>query len=449
MKLLERRRNMKAISKTSSDHLGQALKMMISLVALFVLGYAKVLAGDTFASSYPKAVFEKWLRDVNAQQVNEEEFRRKTLLGQSYIRTYTTNKGLRKLEIHRTIDGQIYDVGEYVDLGSIADDYIPSSIQIISARIIWAALTQNEPYVRSVLASELIHVETPYLGSKEIQVLEFVRANPNLDVGNFYLTISEESPVLAADMENSFIRIKMNLSIDLLLQGQVVLYQEMLQKRLKEGNVTAEKSNSIHPVYNFSGSDNQFSYKLPQINYYQNERSYLRNGPKDQWIPTNRELLAIPEGRIASLVAHRWATLALDRDYRYRDVYVSDAFTMNMAIEGKQVERIEIKSKQAIELLGDIFGRGLPAYYNTISARKLENNEVHIKGIWLVIDPDLAYEHIFRITDVFRLDENSRYVWIESQIRAILAVRMDHLSQRKIQIAPAKKEAPLFKINSN
>jgi hypothetical protein len=421
---------------------------MVCVVLIVVLS-SKAEAGDMFVSSYPKAVFEKWLRDADAQQVNEDEYRRTTLLGQSFIRTYNTNKGQRKLEIHRTIDGYIYDIGEYFDLGSVGDIYISSTIQIITSRIIWAALTHNEPYLRSVLASERIHVESPYLGSKESQVLGFVRANPNLHVGNFYLSIFEGSPVLSAETDNNFIKININPTIDLLLQGQVVLYQEILQKRLKNVENSAEEPFSIHPAYQFVHSETQFSYQLPKINYYQNERSYLRNGPQDQWIPTNRELLAIPEGRLASLVAHRWATLALNKEYRYRDVNVADSFMVNLAIEGKQLERIEIKSNQAIERLGDLFGRGLPAYYNTISAQRHENDEVHIKGVWLIIDPDLAYEHIFRITDVFRLDDSSRYVWMESQIRAILGVRIDHLNQRKIQIAPTKKEVPLFKINAN
>jgi len=440
---------MKSPARLRFNEMRQGIKMFLILVGALMLAETKAMANDDYVASYPKAVFEKWLRDVKAQQSSGDEWHRKTLLGQSYIRTYTTSAGVRKLEIHKTQDGEIYDIGEYLDLGGPVDEYIPGSTQIITARIIWAALTRNEPYLRSVLASELIRVETPFLGSKEAQTLEFVRANPGLHVGNFYLTISDQSPVLAADMGSSYIKIRINPSIDLLLQGQVVLYQEYLQNSLKKGIASVESGFDIHPVYNFSSTENQFSYKLPQINFYKNERSYLRRSSKDMWMPSSRELLAIPEGRLASLVAHRWATLALDKDHRYRDVHISDEFTIKMAVEGKQIERIELRSNEVIERMGDLFGRGLPAYYNTISAQRLENEEVHIKGIWLVMDPDLAYEHIFRITDVFRLDENNRYVWFESQIRAILAVRMDHVNQRKIQVAPAAKEAPVFKINAN
>jgi hypothetical protein len=421
---------------------------------LFVLVFLSVIASsaqasDTYVSSYPKAVFEKWIRDVSAQRSGEDEVHRKTLLGQSYIRTYQTKMGLRKLEIHKTIDGDIYDVGEYLELGAPVDDYIPTTTQIITARIIWAALTRNEPYLRSVLASELIRVETPYLGSKESQTLEFVRNNPELHAGNFYLTLSDDAPVLAADLGSSYIRVRINTSIDLLLQGQVVLYQDYLRKSLKNESLGYEEEIEIHPVYNFSSTANQFSFKLPQINYYQNERSYVRRSSKELWMPSSREMLAIPEGRLASVVAHRWATLALDKDHRYRDVNIADNFTVQMTIEGKQVERLELKSERAIELLGNLFGKGLPAYYNTISAQRLENDEVHIKGMWLIIDPELAYEHIFRITDIFKLDTNSRYVWTESQIRAILAVRMDHVNQRKIQVKPTATAAPIFKINAN
>lgn len=427
--------------------LGGAI-ILLSLVFLSVTA-AGVQASDTYVPSYPKAVFEKWVRDVSAQRFGDDEPHRKTLLGQSYIRTYQTNLGLRKLEIHRTTDGDIYDVGEYLDLGAPVDDYIPTTTQIITARIIWAALTRNEPYLRSVLASELIRVETPYLGSKESQTLEFVRNNPELHAGNFYLTISDDTPVLAADMGSSFIRVRIISSIDLLLQGQVVLYQDYLRNSLKAESVLLEEDILIHPVYNFSSTENQFSFKLPQINYYQNERSYVRRNSKEPWMSSSREMLAIPEGRLASLVAHRWATLALDKDHRYRDINVADNFTVQLAIEGKYIERMELKSERAIELLGNLFGRGLPAYYNTISAQRLENEEVHIKGMWLVMDPDLAYEHIFRITDVFKLDQDNRYVWIESQIRAILAVRMDHVNQRKIQRKPTATTTPIFKINAN
>jgi hypothetical protein len=424
----------------------------IALMGLLLLLSSPVasVAADQFAPSFPKIVYESWVKRVNAQVSAEDEVRGPTLLGESIIRTYSTSEGERKLELHLTTDGQIYDVGEFLDLGPIADTYISKSAQIIAARIIWSSLTRDEAYLRSVVASNYIIVETPFLGSKESQLLQYIRQNPSLNPSSFYLTIDEEGPVLASDAGSSRLRVRINPTLDLLLQGQSVLYRDYLVNMLTndQGEIVA-MYDEPSVFYGLNRRANTYSYKLPEIDYYKNERSFSRKNTTSHWVPTSREQLAIPEGRIASLVAHRWATVSLPTDLRYRDVLIDPAFRIELAVEGKEVERYTLSGDGGVDRLGTVVGQGLPAYYNTISARKGESEEVIVRGIWMVRHPELAFEHIFRITDTFIINSQGQYAWMKSEVRAVLAVRMDHIQQLKAPFPAPTGQPPIFRVQIN
>ncbi len=428
--------------------------MTQSLIIIATVVYlclpAGLIASDRFVSSFPRVVYDAWTNRVNATISAEDEVRGASFLGTSVVRTFDTSEGVRKLELHLTADGNIYDVGEFLDLGPIADTYISKPAQIIAARIIWSALTRDEAYLRSVVASNYIAVETPFLGSKEAQLLQFVRQNPDLNPSSFYLTIDEGGPLLASDSGSGNLRVRITPTLDLLLQGQSVLYRDYLVALLttdKGENLTAEYEPSV--FYALTRKANAYSFKLPVIEYYTNERSFNRKNQSSHWVPSNREQLAIPEGRIASLVAHRWATVSLPSDLRYRDLISDPDFRMELAIEGKEVERFTLIGDDGIDRLGTVVGQGLPAYYNTISARKGDGDEVVVRGIWMVRHPELAFEHILRITDTFVINPQGRYAWKKSDIRAVLAVRMDHIIQLKAPFPAPTGQPPIFRVQVN
>lgn len=426
------------------------IRLVIVFVALLFLGTSGASANDRFVPSFPKVVFDSWVQKVQAQVAAPDEVRGPTLIGRSIVRTYDTNEGERKLELHLTHDGQIYDVGEFLDLGPLADTYISRNAQIIAARIIWSSLAKDEAYLRSVVASNYVAVETSFLGSKEAQLLQYVRANQGLNPGSFYLTIDEKGPVLASDAGNTRLRVRITPTLDLLLQGQSVLYRDYLVSMLTTHAgqpVNADYEPSV--FYGLTRRGNSFSYKLPQIEYYANDRAFTKRANAGHWVPTNREQLAIPEGRIAVLVAHRWATLALPWDLRYRDLLVDPSYKVELAVEGKEVEKHTLVGESVIERLGTLVGQGLPAYYNTLSAKKGETEEVVVRGIWMIRHPELAYEHIFRITDTFMITPQGQYAWIKSDIRAVLAVRMDHIEQLKAPVAAPSGEPPIFRVHVN
>jgi len=411
--------------------------------------YKDDIVNDTFTAAFPKVVFDNWLSRSEAKALNDDTYRRPTLIGYSVIRTYTTNRGERQIELFLTNNNEIYDVGEYLDLGSLADSYISAAAQTIAGRIIWASLTRDEAYLRSVVASSHIRVTTPFLGTKESQILEFIRSNPDLNPGNFYLTIDEFQPILASDARNTPLRISITPTLDLLFQGQSILYRDYLVQMLKSGAAdTLSGAFEVSPFYNFSQSGNTFKYELPNIDYYRNARSFSRRSMSDMWVPGSRDQLAIPEGRIASLVAHRWATLALPVAFRYTDLHTADDFSINFAVEGQQVERFSLTGNKPLDWIGTLLGGGLPAYYSTISAQR-DNEDVVVRGIWMVRDPELAYEHIFRITDTFVVENSQQYVWKRSEIRAVLGVRTDHIDQLKAKPTTPSGQQPIFKVQMN
>jgi hypothetical protein len=404
---------------------------------------------DTFTAAFPRVVFENWIVRSEAQVLKADTYRRPTLIGYSVIRSYSTNNGERQLELFLTHNNEIYDVGEYLDLGSLADSYISAAAQTIAGRIIWASLTRDEAYLRSIVASSFIGVETPFLGTKETQILEYIRNNPDLNPGNFYLTIDDFQPILASDAKNTPLRIRITPTLDLLFQGQSILYRDYLVQMLKSGAAdTLDGSFDVSPFYNFNQVGNTFSYELPDIDYYRNVRSFNRRSTTDMWIPTSREQLAVPEGRIASLVAHRWATLALPTSFRYLDLQTAADFSIDFAIEGKEVERFSLNGTKPLDWIGTLLGGGLPAYYSTISAKR-DGEDVVVRGIWMVRNPELSYEHIFRITDIFVVENSQRYVWKRTEIRAVLGVRTDHIDQLKAQPRPSSGQQPIFKVQMN
>lgn len=423
--------------------------LFIVLISYFFVALPAV-ANDRFVPSFPKVVYDAWIQKVQARVAAPDEEWGPTLIGRSIVRTYETTEGERKLELHLTHDGQIYDVGEFLDLGPIADTYISRNAQVIAARIIWSALAKDEAYLRSVVASNYVSVETSFLGSKEAQLLQYVRANPGLNPGSFYLTIDENGPLLASDAGSSRLRVRITPTLDLLLQGQSVLYRDYLVSMLtSQAGQPVNADYEPSAFYGLTRRGNSFAYQLPQIDYYANERSFTRRANAGHWVPTSREQLAIPEGRIAALVAHRWATLALPSDLRYRDLLVDPAYTVELAIEGKEVEKYSLAGESVIERLGTLVGQGLPAYYNTLSARKGESNEVIVRGIWMIRHPELAYEHIFRITDTFEITTQGQYAWVKSDIRAVLAVRMDHVEQLRAPYPAPTGEPPIFRVHVN
>ncbi len=424
--------------------------VIIIATVIYLCLPASLVANDQFVPSFPRVVYEAWAKRVNAQILSEDEIRGKTLLGTSVVRTLSTSEGDRKLEFHLTVDGQIYDVGEFLDLGPIADTYISKHAQIIAARIIWSALTRDEAYLRSVVASSYIVVETSFLGSKESQLLQYVRQNPDLNPSSFYLTIDENGPVLASDSGSGNLRVRITPTLDLLLQGQSVLYRDYLVAMLttnQGSNVPMDYEPSV--FYGLTRRANAYSYQLPVIDYYTNERSFTRKNNSSHWVPANREQLAIPEGRIASLVAHRWATVSLPSDLRYRDLLIDSNFSVELAVEGKEVERFTLTGGDVIDRLGTVVGQGLPAYYNTISARKEDGDEVVVRGIWMMRHPELAFEHILRITDTFVINPQGRYAWEKSDVRAVLAVRMDHIIQLKAPFPAPTGQPPIFRVQVN
>lgn len=416
---------------------------------ILLCSVAAALGQDRFSAAFPKTVFEQWLAKAEARPAGDDEVRRVALIGRSVVRTYATSQGERKLELQLTHSGDIYDVGEFLDLGPQADAYISSSAQTVAGRLIWALLTRNEPYLRSVVASSYLAVETPFLGGKEDQVVQFMKELPDLDVGNFYLTYDQGKPILASDVRETSLRIYITPTLDLLLHGQSTLYRDDIVAQLKGGaSEDPAAPVVVNPAYGLRDGGNQFSYALPEIGYYRNARSFTRRSPQSPWVSTSREQLAIPEGRIASMVANRWATLALSPAYRYKDMTMAENYQIDMAVEGAALERFVMSGPQAIDWLGTVVGRGLPAYYNTISAKR-EGEQVHVRGQWMVRDPDLAYEHVLRITDIFRVTSDEQYVWQRSEIRMVLAVRTDHIEQWKAPTPATTGTPPIFRVRLN
>jgi hypothetical protein len=256
--------------------------------------------------------------------------------------------------------------------------------------------------------------------------------------------------VLASDSGSGNLRVRITPTLDLLLQGQSVLYRDYLVAMLttnQGSNVPMDYEPSV--FYGLTRRANAYSFQLPVIDYYSNERSFTRKNNSSHWVPANREQLAIPEGRIASLVAHRWATVSLPSDLRYRDLLIDSNFSVELAVEGKEVERFTLTGGDVIDRLGTVVGQGLPAYYNTISARKEDGDEVVVRGIWMMRHPELAFEHILRITDTFVINPQGRYAWKKSDIRAVLAVRMDHIIQLKAPFPAPTGQPPIFRVQIN
>lgn len=427
------------------------IRVSLTFIVLFFTTNPTVIASDVFVPSYPRVVFDTWLKDVSAQQIQQDLPFRKTIVGQSYIRTYLTNLGIRKLEIHHTHEGRIYDIGEFIDLGPTASNYIPYSHHVVLSRYIWAILTRNEPYIRSLLASEYILVESSYLGSKEEQILQFIRSHQHISTSDFYIqTVESESfPVLVSNLNKGYIRLSIQPTLDVLLQGQSTLLQEYLKnKLLSPSNFYNPETFPIHRSYNFISNENEYSFKLPEREQFNNEKGYRRALSDSSWLPTIFVSEMENDSDPVLALDHRWSTLALSKDFRNRDLAMAADFDLTMVLEGKEPEYLKIKHQEPIDWLGDVIGRGLPAYYKPIRLESLENGDIQVSGIWVVIDPDLAYEHIFRINDVLRLDDNVQYLWMNSTIRGILGVRMDHLQIKKFQAPRPASRSAIFKINA-
>lgn len=419
------------------------VQRFLGLLICWITAAVPAFAQDRFAPAFPKVVFEQWVSAESAVAGTNDELRRATLIGRSVVRTYETRSGQRQLELMLTENGEIYDVAEFLDLGSVADAYIPESVQIAAGRVIWAAFTRNEPYLRSVVAPVAVRVESSYLGSKEQQILQFFNEAGTPDIGMFYLTLADDgTPMLASESGNAKLSVFFSPTLDLVLQGQSTLYRDYLVAKLKSRSDAATFDAS--PFYALKSNANGFSIALPEVEYYRNTRSFVRDG-SGNWRYTGREQLAIPEGRIAGLVSHRWATLALPASFRFRDVAVSADYKAEVAVEGKSVERFTMNGAAALDWIGDVLGKGQPAYYNTLGAAR-DGDEVVVRGIWLVKNPELAYEHVFRISDIFRIGSSGEYEWARSEIRMVLAARTDNVNALKMQPPPSSGQAPVFRI---
>jgi len=415
--------------------------LLFKLVAIqVVMGFTS----DRFVPSFPELVFNNWLKKVNAYQIGDDIERRSTIIGKSYIRTYNTHNGERRIEIYKTNEGEIYDIGEHLDLGETADEYISTTTQIIASRIIWSILTDDKPYIRSVIASNNIIVESNYLGSKEKQVFDYLNNVSEFGVDNFFFTVKEDISYLMLEVNKQVLQIKIVPTLDLLLQGQSLLLKDHLTNLLKQPELKGPSSEYISPYYQLQQKQGQYSYSLPDLEYYRNQRKFVKNGENNRWVVSNN----VSDTPLADHIAHRWATLSLPDQLRYKDVITSNQYYIEMIIEGYPADTIRLMGPTKIDLIGDLLGRGLPAYYNTISSKKL-GDKVVIKGIWLVRDPELYYEHIFRVQDVFEMNQDQKLVWVKSEIRALMGVRSDHVSSYRAQYLNKKNPNVLFRINMN
>lgn len=429
----------------------QATIKLIMLALLFFSAGIQVAVGytdDRFVPSFPELVFNNWLKKANANQVGEDVPRRNTLIGKSYIRTYNTNDGERRIEIYKTNDGEIYDIGEHLDLGETADEYISTTTQIIASRIIWSILTQDRAYIRSVIASNNIIIESNYLGSKEKQVFDFLNNVSDFGVDNFFFTVKEDANFLVLEVNQSVLQLKIIPTLDLLLQGQSLLLKDHLTRLLKNQTILVTPNNYVSPYYQLDMNKSQYSFSLPDLEYYKNQRKFVRNEVSDRWVLNTDVPVRNAETLMVESIAHRWSTLSLPDHLRYKDILTSDQFTIDMLVEGYPADTIRLIGSDKIDLLGDLLGRGLPAYYNTISIKK-KDDQLVIKGIWLIRDPELYYEHIFRVQDVFEMNENQELVWTKSEIRALMGVRSDHVSNYNAKYSNKKNSNVLFRINMN
>jgi hypothetical protein len=403
---------------------------------------------DRFVPSFPELVFTNWLKKVNASQIGSDVERRNTIIGKSYIRTYNTTSGERRIEIYKTSEGEIYDIGEHLDLGETADEYISTTTQIIASRIIWSILTADRPYIRSVIASNNIVVESNFLGSKEKQVFDYLNNVNEFGVDNFFFTVKDDISFLVLEVNKQVLQIKIIPTLDLLLQGQSLLLKEHLTYLLKHQKPGVSSSGYISPYYQLQEKQGQFSYALPDLEYYKNQRKFVINEKNNRWILSSYVPVTKTDTPITELIAHRWATLSLPTHLRYKDIRMSDKFFVEMIVEGYPADTLRLNGSDKIDLIGDLMGRGLPAYYNTISIKKV-GEEVVVKGIWLVRDPELYYEHIFRVQDIFEMNKNQELEWSKSEIRALMAVRSDNVSNYRAQYPNKSNPNVLFRINMN
>ena len=432
--------------KTITRQFFTALLLISSI--LFDVNAQTAQDKQKFTNDLLKTGFVNWAKKTNAQFKNQDTTLVSALLGDAVVQTYDTKEGEYKLIFHRNEDGDVYDIGLYVDyLHQINNEGGRFAVQVFE-RLLFALKTKDTSYADAAFGSSDIILSTLLVGNKTEVLTGMLKGTKGpfaFELNKYELkgdyhtfTFSPTNSTL------EIVSIGIKPSLVLVLAGQSFIYQSYLRKGFVEGDGEkgTEKPNRFSEYYSKKKEGKVECYETREYQPFLND--YCFEITEQGLAP----YIEKEEDQIRNLVteqAYYWMSILLDE--REKIQFAQKEIPENVSVRLLDFDALELSltMDELVKRMQSIIGRGLPTYYGVMKTRNVEN-ALQIVSVCSIVDPFLQIEHILRVTDVIE-NLNDTPVWKKSHIDGYLAIRLDNVSNLNATSAENTKATDLPKIS--
>lgn len=414
------------------------MKNILLLFFIVSISYTSVqadmLSAEEFRRDFIKVGFTSWLAANNAELIEKKD-PIPTHFGTREDFRFRANSGNVNLEIYRDTEGLIYDIIRLPNEDiSFKNDYVRQ----ILYRILWVLETRDSTYLNSFFSLHKagIHFYFGQPGGLDAQIKAFENQTRNRNWIPLSWVFSEQedgSYNFEAEVFGEQLRIEIQPSLHLLLNGQVDVLTARVRDIIKEGNsmnfmeysgtYQAVGNTAVVPFFGRQEEAQTINYKLSS------SEKKLRD-------------LAWNTDALEAYVTYKWLAWHLPATYNV-STGISKASEIAIQLDGDQIYSFSDVAADHVSQIGPILGDQKVVVF-VVDDISMNEESAEVRMHIRYVDETLQYVHAVRIRESYRKSDSAISL-SDTKIDLILSIRMDNVSQIYGTKRSESKE-PLFQI---
>ncbi len=412
------------------------MKKLILSILLFTLvaisASAKdIVSKDDFRRDIVRVGYQAWVTNHNATAM-ELLSHTQTFYGTLEKVRFNTGVGHQDLIFMRDSDGAIYDVTLAPDDNLVFDN---QDLKHIVYRLLWILETADESFISSYFQSYSSSLDISFgqPGNVQRQISAFLeQVSMPVKISSWSFSETEEGVfVFSTEVGDDILRISVQPTLNLLLNGQVDILTSSIRTVIEEG-ASIEKFETSSSISE-AGS-------IVRVVYFGSEEGEL-SAEYEKGV--SNSISNWTEEAFANYLTQKWVAWHIPESFEVQSG-IQNASEVGIQLEGDQIYRFQDVAAENVLKVGPLLGDGKVVVF-AIDNLEVSDSEAKARMHVRYIDEQLQYIHAARITESYHRNSNS-ITHSDTKIDLILSIRMDNVSDLFARTSTEKKQEPLFQI---
>lgn len=374
-----------------------------------------------------ETVYKAWVKKNAAVKVRPDSVVGQSRLGEAVVEHWKTKSGLRKLIVHKTADGKIWDAGLFdpqLHVTALADyfDYI-----YVAERMSLAIYFGDVQFARSVMTLGELEIASG-VGDQMERVSSLLESLKGYNETVFVRSVKFEDGRFAAEYEAKSPKgpkrftILQKPSANLFLNGQFYLLQDQLVQQLKVNAKAGRKWSFWSGFITERRLSNGIEIRFPDFKPYGTVHLYNRSGAVWQPVLSGKDEKEEMELALRAF----WTSTALPDSFGTGTRVVQPDYVEVLA------ETRAVNAARAMRFgewrtwIQTTFHEVLPVYYGPMADLKFSGDSAFAVGSWSIVDPHLKMEHLFKVQQTL-VRSVDKWEMKRAVITATFGIRLDNV----------------------